>query len=656
MADPVLDAIDNKKRSFSDYNRMIYEGTKRSLQEGLVEPLKQWGSTTLDFYNIPSQALIGGLQEGSAGMMRGLTMGKTDYNFQDMFPEEFVKNYPTTAAITDFGLQMVTDPTNLVGAGLIKHGGKLNQAAGLGAEASKGGLFTAAKNYIKNWYGLTDTEVPLTTAEQMTVQNLPNTLKRAEEKIQRVEDVLDSPWMGVLSTLQLFPSELISTASKAARTKIPEPKTAVESEALYRKVKGLVEWGSDAVDPVVQMVINPKARALYAEKGIGYGSQKAVREQLDIIQQSSDAIQKLDFEINNITKTDEFKKLSETQQEEKLAPLYDQKKAQMRKYNRAKETAVAQVGFNSHIVQQADRQGTLDESLQAFADTSSFTGYVPFNKENYLKAVENTKSTQVVNGKTIPLTVDEGTLTQAVDYIKEAWKKAGLGDNVKLMVKHGSSSAGNHISDVVSKNPSFGVLKKVFADFKTNNIGPTIESLEKNVKEATKGTGVKVLGSDDDGVWVMTSKVGGAIIEGGINILTKVTPSGRTISFMSDQHNFLENLPLLKRILPKYLPVDELSISQPIFGDILETNALKKIPNAPKFNKVAREGRRTRATERSTTGDIPKEERTMTYEDLVGFAYRQPSVKAQNIEELRNLGGGLLLGNTTADILRPREE
>lgn len=654
MADSVLDTIDRK---ISDFNKKVYLGTKKSIQEGLVDPLKEWGSTTLDFYNIPSQTLIGALQEGPSGMMKGLTMQETGYNFEQMFPEEFVQNYPTTSAVSDFALQVATDPTNWAGAGLIKYGNKVLDAANLGADASKGGVFSSAKNYIKNWYGLTDTEVPLDFAEQQTVQNLPLTIKRAGDKIQRVEDVLDSPWMGVLSTLQIFPSELISTGSKALRAKLPEPKTPEESEALYRKVKGLVEWGSDAIDPVVQMVINPKARALYKEKGINVGSQKAVKEQLDIIEQSSARLQQIDTEIESITKNPEFKTLSSSQQEERLKGLYEEKKALTRKYSRAKETAVAQVGFNSHIIQQAERQGSLDDSLRRFVETSSFTGYVPFNTKNYLKAVENTKSTQKVNGKTIPLTVDEGTLTQAVDIIKKSWEQAGLGKNVKLMVKHGTSSAGNHISDVVSKNPSFQGLKKVFADFKTKNVGPTVSSLEEALQKQSKGAKWKVVGSDKEGVWVQTSKVGGAIIEGGVNILTKVTPSGRTISFMSDQHNFLENLPVLGKLIARFLPVDELSISQPIFGDILETNALKKIPNAPNFNKVAREGRRSRATGQSTTGDIPKEQREMTIEDLQRFAQAEPSAYAQYGENLRNVGGGMLLGNSLVNTMQsPKED
>ena len=48
--------------------------------------------------------------------------------------------------------------------------------------------------------------------------------------------------------------------------------------------------------------------------------------------------------------------------------------------------------------------------------------------------------------------------------------------------------------------------------------------------------------SKDGGVWVTGSRPGSAITEGGINYLTKITPDGKMIGIMSDEHNLFEGI------------------------------------------------------------------------------------------------------------------
>lgn len=568
----------------------------------------------LDLMDRPLNAVQGAAAEGVEGAKKGIT-GAVDYSYLDAMSPEFQAKNPETAAALAVAGDLVLDPMNLVGAGLFTKGTKALKNLNLVEDAYKGGIPSSASNYIENWYGPTDV-VPFTDKDLIYNKALRKTSQWVKEKTEGLGAKLD-------------------TLSK----KIPKITTAAEADNFYRKVKGITEWGVNAVDPVIQILFEPKAKALYAEKGINVGSQQIVRKELQNMDQADKALKELEKRAEGVTDP------------EALDILAQERKSLTRVYSRAKEKAVAQVGFNSHLTVQADRTGNIDDSIRAFRDTSSLTGYVPFTKEFYKEAVDNTQSTITYGkgrGKKVePLKLSDESLDFAIDAITKAWtrgKNPLKVDNAKLMVKVANSTAGNHISDVVSKSPIQRAAKAAFVDFKKNNKKPTVDALYEKLKNEMSNKVGDVVGKTKEGVWIQSTKVGGAIIEGGINITTLVTPSGRTVSFMSDQHNFLENIPALGKVLEKSLPVDEISISQPIFGDILETNAIKKLPNAPEFNKAAREGRRTRGKS-STTGTSRIEERTMTNEQLRQFASAQASPEALKAQQMRSYGGGLLTGS-----------
>lgn len=579
-------------------------------------------NSILDLVDRPLNAAQGAAAEGLEGAKKGI-MGEVDYSYLDAMSPEFQAKNPETAAALAVAGDLVLDPLNLVGAGLFSKGTKALKQLGYGEKQNRGGVLSSASNYIENWYGPTDV-VPFTDKDLIQQKYLLKGKDYVSKKIDQLTEKNED-------IVKKFKLDKISE-------KLPELRTAEEADNFYRKVKGVTEWGLKAIDPVVQMLFSPQARALYKEKGVNVGSQQNVQRELIKMDDADKALQALEKRAENVTDP------------KALELLAQERKALTRVYSRAKEKAVAQVGFNSHLIVQADRVGEVDDSIKAFRDTSSLTGYVPFKKEWFKEAIENTQSTLTFgsgrNKKVEPLRISDDSLDFAADKIKAAWKKRGLKENAQLMVKVANSTAGNHISDVVSKNPTQRVAKKAFVEFKTNNQRPTVDSLYDTLTKFSKDSKVSVVGKTDEGVWVQTSKIGGAVIEGGINILTMVTPSGRTVSFMSDQHDFLENLPAVGKLLDKRLPIHEISISQPIFGDILETNALKKLPNAPEFNKAAREGRRTRGKS-STTGTSPVEERTMTTEQLRQFANAQASPEVLRAQQMKMGGAGMLTTGLT---------
>lgn len=580
---------------------------------------RNWAFGMLDR---PLNAAQGAAAEGLEGAKKGIT-GEVDYSYLDAMSPEFQAENPRTAAAMAVAGDFFLDPMNLVGGGMFTKGTKALKDLGLKAESKLGSVLSSPSNYIENWYGPSDV-VPFTDKDLINRDRLIKTKDWTSAKID--------------SFLKSKPEIAKKLKLDKVREQIPTTRTAEEADQYYRKVKGFLEWGEKSIDPVIQMLFSPQARALYKEKGINTGSQMHVKRELSKMDEFDRAIQDVERRAEGVT------------DKATLAKLAEERKALAKLYSRAKEKAVAQVGFNSHLIVQAERKGDIDDTIKAFVDTSSLTGYVPFSPKWFKEAIENTQSTMTYKKegrktKVEPLKVSENTLDVAADLIKKKWKQFGLKDNAQLMVKVASSSAGNHVTDVVSKNPTYNASKKAFAYFKKNDEIPTIDTLYDKLKETTEASKGKnkatVVAKTDEGVWLQTSKIGNAVIEGGINIVTLVTPSGRTVSFMSDQHDFLEKAPILGRILKQRLPVSQISISQPIFGDVLTSGELMRIPDTAKFNKLAREGRIVRG-KASTPGTSPASERQMTNEQLQAFANAQASPEAIKAQQLKMGGAGLL--------------
>jgi hypothetical protein len=105
---------------------------------------------------------------------------------------------------------------------------------------------------------------------------------------------------------------------------------------------------------------------------------------------------------------------------------------------------------------------------------------------------------------------------------------------------------------------------------------------EKRPKNSpNREAGFKVLNPDvehakKNGLWLQSSFVGDAVVEGGVNVITKVMPSGRAISFISDVHDFLEKAPVVGKVLGKAFPETNLAVVGPLHQDVLGTKWASK--------------------------------------------------------------------------------
>ena len=165
-------------------------------------------------------------------------------------------------------------------------------------------------------------------------------------------------------------------------------------------------------------------------------------------------------------------------------------------------------------------------------------------------------------------------------------------DGNKLVVKRNTGVGGNHNSDAIkNKNKVHRYVKKLF---ETDGISDPMEIYNhlKSLSKEDFPKGVVLLNKSAEdvalnGLWLSTSHVGSAVVEGGVNVMTKILPNQRAMSFVSDVHDFLEKVPVLGKVLDKALPNGEMSITPPIFSDLRLPDVKKADSTGDKvvFNK-----------------------------------------------------------------------
>jgi len=376
------------------------------------------------------------------------------------------KMSPELYALLNTAGDVFADPMNAIGAGWLGKAGKgINAATEAAAKhfgqgSDKGMALGSASNYIPNWYGPTD---------------LPEGGPQA----------LDKALSGVMPN------------------KFETPEAAQEATATLRGFGG---WAMQSAKDVIEAVIDPKARALYKEKGITPGSQRHVARAL------------ADNEIHK---------------------------------------AVAQVQYSSHIGQQAGRKGDVAASVSNIMEKSGVSDYMMYKPGIYAKSIRENKLLPKQDGSISPISNKD--LQRIEEHFGKVWKAPDAKGNVVpfneaegtvLLIKAPGNSTytGDHYNDLVKAG---GWITPVYAAFKKHKNTPTVEKLWKEMDKFSKSGKAKwkldessdtLEKAKENGIWITGSKKGRAYTEGGVNFLTKVQPNGNVFSVMSDEHNFFENV------------------------------------------------------------------------------------------------------------------
>ena len=113
------------------------------------------------------------------------------------------------------------------------------------------------------------------------------------------------------------------------------------------------------------------------------------------------------------------------------------------------------------------------------------------------------------------------------------------------------------------------VTKKCLRSFKSSSkitLHPKMGKTDKEILANAKENG---------GFYFTGSMQGSAITEGGVNYVGKITPRGRITAVVSDENNFLENVPVVGKAVEKALPNRIVNATPPMIFNAASEDAMK---------------------------------------------------------------------------------
>ena len=197
-------------------------------------------------------------------------------------------------------------------------------------------------------------------------------------------------------------------------------------------------------------------------------------------------------------------------------------------------------------------------------DRVAYQGYTPYIEGSY-----HTASKLKVKGGSA-ISKDEANMLENI--MGGVWTnrkgiKASDDPNTLILIKRPSSTkAGSHINDMKTKSPDITKIANLFdrhsAELSNYNLDELAEYL-------TKVTGKTFTPDKTTGqVWSNFSMTGTSITEGGVNIAFGIKPNGKFIASVSDEHNFLEKIPVVGAMIESGLPKRVLTMTTPVTGKI----------------------------------------------------------------------------------------
>lgn len=401
-------------------------------------------------------------------------------------------------------------------------------------------------------------------------------------------------------------------SAKRSDTDIPQSKGA----QFDRTVRGFADFFKNGGARTIRAFFSPEARARFTESGISPSTYEQVTK-----------FQKLDDEILQLESNG-------------LAVPRELITARDRQLKLAHQQALQ----NAHIFLQAENpQDLWPKVLNDIAVASSDPDVLRINGNRpYIdwKQGDNWYDVayEALGDQKARLSMEDIDAIQ--DHIEDVWDIAE-NKNTKIMFKHPNSSySGDHNRDLLFYNPKIREVGTAFKDQKKatgsytfanseellkalranakvqdpntrkmypkyddkgeeiehpwmekkqrkkyNVVGKTADRVDSMLKRPNNNYTVEGVASDG-GVWITTSRVGSAKVEGGVNILYKVGLDGHLVGVMSDDHGFLEKVPFLGKYIKTRVPTSEVSVTRPMEGSIFETSTgIKTAENPPELRK-----------------------------------------------------------------------
>ena len=414
----------------------------------------------------------------------------------------------------------------------------------------------------------------------------------------------------VYKTGHYNPTEVpLNKLEETALSKFPE-----DTVNRYKALKGNISFTLDGLQSVGNLFFNPKARAMYAEYGLNpvynkvyrdyqraltTGDTNKAREQLQILHNQAQAMENIKRQAGQ----------------------------QPKKYSATEDFVLAASDPNSPATYNALRDHGPSWYNEVAAPGSTFSG---FRKQ-------------------------DADFIQ--EHIQRSWPRAFEKTNqTEVLVKTPRSDiTGNHFVDVLGRNPSVTqvtdlFLKKTKKGKEFNPFDSVEElktALEKKsatkVKQAGKQKNAfRVLKSDDTGVWIVTSGVGRAKVEGGVNMLMKVEPNGNLTGVMSDLHNFLEEatvkgVKVRNRPMEAVLPNQVIAVSPPMQTNVVSVSKVGKFGENAEILREAQKETMPVPERARTAAARERVEQPMGLTPSTGEVARQATQQAADYTMLGNL-------------------
>ena len=453
-------------------------------------------------------------------------------------------------------------------------------------ESTHGGFLSGPSNYIPNYYGIDNKFEPNSLLEEYMFRGVTGAnMAFRENPNNPIVKTLEAAANVTGKAFDKVPILRIGSSMGRSMLNALNFKGGTEGLSLARKIVGFGTWGMKEGMASLLTLSQPSARALWKEQGINQHGQKLISKHMQdaLIEAKEKSIE-------------QGKKVHVTQ-------------------TRAFEKAVAQSIYMRYVGEQAGRGGKYNDAYKQVFDKSTFGGILENTEAEYLraiKAMDNTTANKVgvtakganKYGPTTKVNVPEEVNSLAYQHMSRIWKipptqaRPQIGretrDTSFLVVKKPRGSGGDHQSSVYHSkfNTQLEQAHKwaTAQKLKAAN-GATPEpltdvdlylALTRKINKKGKSVnaysehGLSVLSKDladveANGLWLQQSGSGRAIVEGGINRLTKYSADGNIISYISDQMNFLENMPVLGDFLNKTLNVNEITMTPPITHNVLKS-------------------------------------------------------------------------------------
>jgi hypothetical protein len=241
--------------------------------------------------------------------------------------------------------------------------------------------------------------------------------------------------------------------------------------------------------------------------------------------------------------------------------------------------AIAQGQQNIVTNTRLGRQGPVDPTLDTVDRISYMSDTVPFRSGVYSDLVNQVGARNNTPQKDLDFFEEHIGNVWQVGKGEKAERFADAASPVINVKTPTTFQTGNHAFDFAHKGPvrTFATLFKSKKNVSNEEMLEKFKSSPKLALHPKMGkTDEEILANakENGGFYFTGSMVGTGITEGGVNYVGKITPRGRITAVVSDENNFLENVPGVGKAVETALPNRIVNATPPMIFDASSDNAM----------------------------------------------------------------------------------